>query len=575
MRFAAILSCTLVVAACRTQLSDEKLVELSVQAEKLGPPLLRAGHQGPGVSTGVNGTGRFAHKFIVAFATERALAMTAFADRWYREPGNEGFESVIDEVKRKLEDVGFGRSDELLIEIIETPMNHDAWTPKRARLSMSAPGAGERVLHAFEKSDDRDRTMLPVYAPSASVEGRVVTAVDAIEAGCVLLTDRGLRRQLLEDAKSRGAVLVMSSDLAEYNVDPGKGERHLDAIGYRHAPRAPILPVAQISPRSARALREALEKSPDVRVRFECEVKLEKRPLRTLVATVVGAKTPDECVVIAAHVQEPGACDNASGVGMLLECARTVTKLRETGELGRPARSVCFVWGNENEQSRIFLEKSKYKTFVGLAADMTGESLEKTGAKPLLERFPDPGAVKAYAPDEHTAWAGGRGATWKAEKLEPNGLNVVARCALVDTGLLCREWLSSEHPFEGGSDHVEYIEKGIPAVLFWHFPDFAYHTSLDRMEHVDADEMRRMGSALMATAFALADPRPVDLDRYLKSLKLEVDGRVAVCTEAGDEATAKLWRDWSTGARMWLRALCLPGASGEGAREPDENKEKQ
>jgi len=59
--------------------------------------------------------------------------------------------------------------------------------------------------------------------------------------------------------------------------------------------------------------------------------------------------------------------------------------------------------------------------------------------------------------------------------------------------------------FEGGSDHVVFIEKGIPAVLFWHFTDFAYHTSLDRLDHLDLEEMHRTGAAILCTALALAD----------------------------------------------------------------------
>jgi hypothetical protein len=98
-------------------------------------------------------------------------------------------------------------------------------------------------------------------------------------------------------------------------------------------------------------------------------------------------------------------------------------------------------------------------------------------------------------------------------------------------------------------------------VLFWHFPDFAYHTSLDRLENVDAEEMHRTGSAMLATALGLADPKPVDLDRYLKSLRIEGDVRAQACEDAGDTETAAAWRDWTRGARLWLRELCLQGAA--------------
>ena len=70
-------------------------------------------------------------------------------------------------------------------------------------------------------------------------------------------------------------------------------------------------------------------------------------------------------------------------------------------------------------------------------------------------------------------------------------------------------------------------------------------------------EMRRTGTALMATALALADPRPADLDRYLRTLNAEQDVRVLAALEAEDPELEEAWRDWCIGARRWLRIECL------------------
>ena len=175
----------------------------------------------------------------------------------------------------------------------------------------------------------------------------------------------------------------------------------------------------------------------------------------------------------------------------------------------------------------------------------------------LLERMPDPGAVHPIPPDVHTPWGAG---TVDPESLLPNGLAVIARCAMVDVGLLeGGSWQTADHPWEGGSDHDVFIQRGIPAALFWHFTDFTYHTSIDRLDMVDGEELRRTTVALLGTAMALASPQPADLDRYVRSLKLEEDVRVAAALEAGEEELAESWTDWCLGARMWLRAECLPG----------------
>ena len=47
------------------------------------------------------------------------------------------------------------------------------------------------------------------------------------------------------------------------------------------------------------------------------------------------------------------------------------------------------------------------------------------------------------------------------------------------------------------------------------------------------------------------------MDRYLKSLRIEMNVRADACAQAADETTAKAWEDWSRGARLWLRDLCL------------------
>jgi hypothetical protein len=83
------------------------------------------------------------------------------------------------------------------------------------------------------------------------------------------------------------------------------------------------------------------------------------------------------------------------------------------------------------------------------------------------------------------------------------------------------------------------------------------------MEHVDAAEMRRMGTALVSAGMALADPAPGDLDRYLRSLALEQDLRVSAAKAADDEELAEHWRAWLRSSRQWLRTLCLGEKAGE------------
>jgi aminopeptidase YwaD len=558
------------LSACSSP-SEKTLKSLRDRIESGPPPSLTAGHTGPGVAAAGTGTGRFVRFLLPAFRRDRAMATATFADRYYREPGNEGFEAVIDHVRAELAKAGYGKRDPLRLEVIETPMSSKAWTPRRGSVVLKIAGTADRTLHEFSRPEDRDRTLLPKNAPSAKVEGPAVLGFEGARAGSIILIAEPLTKGVLQRAKDIGAAAVLSSSLAPFNVDPTPAQRHLDAIQYASVPADCPLPVAMISPRSASAVQEALAGRKAVRIALEAEVELTDRPLRTVVATVEGTLAPDDVVVLPAHVQEPGACDNASGVATLLEDARILSEMLEKGDLEIPSRSIAFVFGEEMEQSRVWLEKSGRKAIAAIAVDMTGESKKETGADPLLERMPDPGAVDPLAPDEHTAWGS---SPVEASSLAPNGLSVVARCAMIDVGGMAKSWTTREHPYEGGNDHTVFIAHGVPAVLFWHFPDFAYHTSLDRMPHVDRDEMRRTGSAILATALAVADARAFDMDRYLESLAIEQDLRLAACEQAGKDSTAQLWKNWCKGARLWLADLCLARPRPNDPEKPEKSEEK-
>jgi hypothetical protein len=197
---------------------------------------------------------------------------------------------------------------------------------------------------------------------------------------------------------------------------------------------------------------------------------------------------------------------------------------------------------------------------AGISADMLGQSAEQTGAVCLLERMPDPGALVTLPPDQHTAWGGGR---VREEQLVPTGLAVVARMALADVGRHVGGWQASENPWEGGSDHDIFQQRGVPAVLFWHFTDFSYHTSLDRLEMLDAAELRRTCTAVLATALAVADARESDLERFARSVELEREVRVRAARKAENDELVAKWESWCDGAQEWLRALCAPGPTSD------------
>lgn len=522
-------------------------------------PLERGGEGGstvggrPAFAEDHGGPARSAHGLYAAFDTERAVESLEFADRFYRAPASDGYEAVFAHVRERLAASGFGRADGFELEEIVVDPDFDAWTPRGARAALVGADGTRTVLHAFDDPNDVDRMMLAVGAPAGEACGRAVFELDEVEEGTVLVIDSPATYDILRRARMRGAVAVFSASLAGYNLDPWTGELLTDAVQFRLYPRDAELMACQISRASLTSIREAHEAYAGIDVELEVRATRERRPLKMLAATVVGATRPEEAVVVCSHIQYAGASDNASGMAASLEGARVLLTEIEAGRLPRPARSLVFLWGPEIRQSEAWMAQTDRTPFASVTVVTTGDSAARGGSPQLLERGPDPGAVRPLPPDQHTQW----GSEFvDPTTLRPDGLAVVARCALADVAAHVGGWRTQDHPWEGGSDHDTFIDAGVPAVLFWHFTSPWYHTSLDRLDKVDPEEMRRSVVTALATALAVADPRPEDLPRYLRALAVDEHLRTQAALGVDDRILAESWHAWCEGARGWLEDLC-------------------
>lgn len=531
--------------------------------EELGPRL--GGHLGPPVDAGTTGTARFVEPLLGLFEARAAMALARDVDRAPRPPASEGYDRAVDRVLSELYGAGFGEVGRggdvgFALQVLSEPMAQPAWTPVSAELAVTGSDPGGRrqrvVVAGFSDPSDAQRTMLPRGVASFSVKGAPVFSMGAVKPGTVLVTDRSVR-EVCEEAEERGAAAVVSTFLLPYAVDPTGRDRHFDAVFDGSVKPGSDLPCLYVSPRTGENVRQAAKRGALVELRGE--VRTRAAELRTVVATIEGAERPDEVVYVVAHVSGSGAGDNAAGVAGMVEVARTIKRLITAGSLERPRRSIRFVFGKESEAGATVLERMGDTPIAGIVADMIAASYSATGAICLLERGWDPAAVLPLPPDQHTPWGAGSVAE---EDVLPSGLAIVLREALVDVGeaTLARgavAWSTREHPWEGGSDHDAFLDRGIAAALVWHFTDFSYSTSLDRMDHVDEDELRRTSVAIGAAALAVADLSSKDLQRHLDTLNLEARVRMdaARAAEENSEWLQQAWKQWFDGARFWLKAL--------------------
>jgi hypothetical protein len=269
-------------------------------------------------------------------------------------------------------------------------------------------------------------------------------------------------------------------------------------------------------------------------------------------------------------VQEPGANDNASGVGAQVEMARVAAELVR-GRAVDPARTITFLWGLEIRSTDRYIKQDSVRAEGirwGLSLDMVGEDTEKTGGTFLIEKMPDPSAVWTRGDDRHTEWGG---SPLPKERIVAHFFNDFALGRALEQAAT-NGWVVRTNPFEGGSDHTPFLAAKKPGLLFWHFTDQFYHTDGDRLDKVSPATLRNVGITALVSALALttADGAMVrglveELRRMaVARLETEATLSAAALRSGGDRATEldilATWRDYYAGALAAYRDVPVGGA---------------
>jgi len=481
-----------------------------------------------------------------AIAGPRAFRTVDYVQRYFRLPGNEGFDLAIDTVAALLRAAGYvdeakaAPTDRLVYRIESREMPTDAWTPHAARLGIMGRRAPLQTLAT-------NLNMIAINSastPDSGVTARLVdvgtgsdSAFRGIDVSGAIVLTSGNARLVLPRAQRAGAVGVLASQqLPAYN----RQDTHPRAIQFTGIARDTVRPgwVLFVSRATRDSLQTALAAGP-VRVHALVRASFARRPERTLIAEIRGRTAPDERFVYSAHVQEPGANDNASGVGALAEMARVAANLVRRG-VARPRRTVTFLWGDEIRSTDRFLKEDSVRRAGvkwGMSLDMVGENTALTGGTFLIEKMPDPSAVWVRGEDRHSEWGG---KPLGEQEIVAHWFNDFVRNRCLDRARRTG-WVVKANPFEGGSDHTPFLRAGIPAVLLWHFTDAFYHTDLDRIGNVSATTLGNVGACALTTGLLLAEGTP------------------AVARAALDELTATAERALRTQAALSRDTLARGG----------------
>lgn len=499
-----------------------------------------------------------------SFLAENAYQTTAFMEKYWRIAGNTGFNESIWHVEKILQQAGFkkevqGEADGPLTYRIETrKMTRPTWEPVNA--SVQLQGESEVLLEYAS-----NRNMIAINSASTSTQGVSAEVVYVGAGGKSDFEGKDLRGKIVfadsaaaplyRAAIKAGALGVFSYAMPAY-TQPMK---YVNSIQFQSIPSAGFdHPENQkwgiiLSYRAKEKLRAALAKGKAF-VTVKIDSKIYPSDELTIVANVRGSSNPEERFVFSAHVQEPGANDNATGVGTLAEMARITAALVNENKI-KPQRSISFLWGDEIISTDRYIKADPQRAAGikwGLSLDMVGEDTSKTGGSFLIEKMPDPSAIWTRGDDKHSEWGG---SPLTEAQLKPNYFTdfLLNRCRQQGKE---NAWVVNSNPYEGGSDHQPFLNANIPGVLMWHFTDVFYHTDADRLEMVSKPEMRNVGICALAAAFTLTqadesttlqiiqETEDAALDRLQKEFVLSQQAIAAGASTTEQAHIVDVWASW-------------------------------
>jgi Zn-dependent M28 family amino/carboxypeptidase len=235
-----------------------------------------------------------------------------------------------------------------------------------------------------------------------------------------------------------------------------------------------------------------------------------KKQYSNVIASIKGAKLPDESVVIGAHYDTvygtPGADDNASAVAVLLEIARALKDFSPD----RTLKLIFFVveeppiFKSEQMGSYIYAREAKARNeniTSMICLEMLGYyTNEKDG-----QTYPFPIMSRVYpSTPNFIAIVGNLNSTSLVGKVR-NSLGVGSRIPVETLSAL------SLVPGVDFSDHQSFWKMGYAAVMITdtaYYRNPNYHSDTDTIDTLDFDKMSDLLKGLIQAAKDLTDSSP-------------------------------------------------------------------
>lgn len=452
------------------------------------------------------------------------------------------FHEAAEYVKNELEKMGIGDAtiEQFSADGARKYWTHTSpvgWTVKSAELRLMKPE--EELLCTY---DDCPQS-LHTFSNATPTEGITAGLVDVgagtkpkdyegkdVKGEFVLATGRA--KTVHEQAVYKHGAIGVITDTITYEMPSVRESLDIpDAHAYQAIwPTAEDLPKIafgfSLSKRQGNQLRALLKKDKTVELKATVDAELFSGYLDVVSAAIRGTTKPDEEIFLIAHLchPKPSANDNASGSGLLLEIARTIRTLIAKGKIPRPARTIRFFWVPETSGTVAYLsqhEEARSRLVAGINLDMVGQNQELCRSTLNLDRTPD--SLPSYLNDY-------------VYSLIEQSVEEFDKQTLFGSGSTFRYNTSA---FSGGSDHAEFTEAttAVPCVMLLQWPDLYYHTSMDTIDKVSEDSLKRIGWITAVAALTLANATHEDI---LMMAHLTASKGIERLAETGTEAIKQL-----------------------------------
>jgi aminopeptidase YwaD len=501
------------------------------------PPPLLPPAQGSAIANEVSGS--------AALRTVRTLS------QHHRMRGSDGYRAAAEAIRDRL--VQYGLEG---VEIISLPADgtifygtqrsRPAWNARFAELwegpQRIASWAEQPIILAQDSVSGRaDADLVDIGAGTAEsdyqgkeVSGRLV--LTSSQPGAVALLAIG----------RHGAAGIVSWAQNQRTAWWGEDE---SLIRWGHLETFAAYPTFafMVSPARARAWQERLRRGEAVHLRAEVDAG-QAAGAYLIPTAIIPGREPDREIVYSCHLDHPspGANDNASGCAGILEVARSLKRLIDSGALPRPRHTIRFIWPAEVEGTIALLNarpEFARRTLATIHLDMIGGNSEIT--RSILRIHGSPPSLPSFVSDVGFAFA-----RWvNAQSM-----------AFADTGRAAfpltdpeggRGALQAEvGGFNSGSDHEVWAEGSwrVPVIYIADWPDRYIHTQRDLPDNLDPTKLRRAIFIAAASGWYLATLDNGNLQLPDGSERLErataATRRAAAMRAAGrpEDEIGALWR---------------------------------